>query len=210
MFEDFDYKQALKGGGKLIKGVVKAVSPDAGAGVDEAGGGLGDILSAAGVQLTDEEAQPAAAPTPQPTPKKSNARRFDEFGIAPRTPAAPERLPGGGWREVQTFMTPEGEVRVESPPRETAPVKREPQREPQREPTDREITAALLKERGWSADDIAKILGGPPSQAPAQRVKEAEAARVKESEADTEASTAIVNAAAPAKRVSAAPAKRIK
>jgi hypothetical protein len=74
---------------------------------------------------------------------------------------------------------------VESPPRETAPVKREPiKREPQREPTDREITAALLKERGWSADDIAKILGGPPSQAPAQRVQEAEAARVKESDAD--------------------------
>jgi hypothetical protein len=103
-------------------------------------------------------------------------------------------------------MTPEGEVRVESPPRETAPVKREPQREP----TDREITAALLKERGWSADEIAKILGGPPPQAPAQRVKEADAARVKESEADTGASTAIVNAAAPAKRVPAAPAKRIK
>lgn len=208
MFEDFDYKQALKGGGKLIKGVVKAVSPDAGAGVDEAGGGLGDILSAAGVQLTDEEAQPAAAPTPQPTPKKSNARRFDEFGIAPRTPAAPERLPGGGWREVQTFMTPEGEVRVESPPRETAPVKREPQREPQREPTDREITAALLKERGWSADDIAKILAGPKE--PAQRVDEAAAARVKDSPAATEARPAIPNEAAPAKRVKPSPAKRIK
>ena len=211
MFEDFDYKKALGGGGKLIKGVVKAVSPDAGAGVDEAGGGLGDILKAAGVELTDEEAQPEATPTPQPMPKKSNARRFDEFGLAPRTPAAPERLPNGGWREVQTFMTPEGEVRVESPPREPAPVKREPvKREPQREPTDREITAALLKERGWSADEIAKILGGPPPQAPAQRVQEADATRVKESEADTGASTAIVNAAAPAKRVPAAPAKRIK
>ena len=211
MFEDFDYKKALGGGGKLIKGVVKAVSPDAGAGVDEAGGGLGDILKAAGVELTDEEAQPEATPTPQPMPKKSNARRFDEFGLAPRTPAAPERLPNGGWREVQTFMTPEGEVRVESPPREPAPVKREPvKREPQREPTDREITAALLKERGWSADEIAKILGGPPPQAPAQRVQEAEVVRVKESDADTKASTAIVNAAAPAKRVPAAPAKRIK
>ena len=211
MFEDFDYKKALGGGGKLIKGVVKAVSPDAGAGVDEAGGGLGDILKAAGVELTDEEAQPEATPTPQPMPKKSNARRFDEFGLAPRTPAAPERLPNGGWREVQTFMTPEGEVRVESPPRETAPVKREPiKREPQREPTDREITAALLKERGWSADEIAKILGGPPPQAPAQRVQEADSAQVKESEATTEASTAVVNAASPAKRVQTSPAKRIK
>jgi hypothetical protein len=212
MFEDFDYKKALGGGGKLIKGVVKAVSPDAGAGVDEAGGGLGDILKAAGVELTDEEAQPEATPTPQPPPKKSNARRFDEFGLAPRTPAAPERLPNGGWREVQRFQTPDGgEVLVESPPREAAPVKREPiKREPQREPTDREITAALLKERGWSADEIAKILGGPPSEAPAQRVQEADAERVKESDADTKASTAIVNAAAPAKRVPTAPAKRIK
>jgi hypothetical protein len=165
-------------------------------------------------ELTDEEAQPAAAatPTPQPTPKKSNARRFDEFGIAPRTPAAPERLPNGGWREVQRFHDARrgrgAEWRVR---RGKAPVKREPiKREPQREPTDREITAALLKERGWSADEIAKILGGPPPQAPAQRVKEADATRVKESEADTGASTAIVNAAAPAKRVPAAPAKRIK
>ena len=198
MFEDFDYKKALGGGGKLIKGVVKAVSPDAGAGVDEAGGGLGDILKAAGVELTDEEAQPEATPTPQPMPKKSNARRFDEFGLAPRTPAAPERLPNGGWREVQRLQTPDGG--------ETAPVKREPQREP----TDREITAALLKERGWSADEIAKILGGPPPQAPAQRVQEADAAQVKESEATTEASTAVVNAASPAKRVQTSPAKRIK
>jgi hypothetical protein len=68
MFEDFDYKKALGGGGKLIKGVVKAVSPDAGPGVDEAGGGLGDIFKAAGVELTDEEAQPEQhTPTPQPT-----------------------------------------------------------------------------------------------------------------------------------------------
>jgi len=204
MFDDFDYKRALSGGGKLVKGIVKAVSPDAGAGVDEAGGGLGDILKAAGVELTAEEvksaATPAATPAAAPTGRtKSNARRFDEFGFAPRA----ERLPGGGYREVQRFQTPEGvEVVVESPPREPAPT--------EREPTDGELTAALLKERGWSADDIAKILGGPPSQAPAQRVKEAEAARVKESEADTEASTAIVNAAAPAKRVPAAPAKRIK
>ena len=50
MFDDFDYKKALGGGGKLVKGVVKAVSPDAGPGVDEAGGGLGDILKAAGVE----------------------------------------------------------------------------------------------------------------------------------------------------------------
>ena len=56
MFDDFDYKKALGGGGKLVKGVVKAVSPDAGPGVDEAGGGLGGILKAAGVELTDDEA----------------------------------------------------------------------------------------------------------------------------------------------------------
>ena len=59
MFEDFDYKKALGGGGKLIKGVVKAVSPDAGAGVDEAGGGLGDILKAAGVAADAQEVERA-------------------------------------------------------------------------------------------------------------------------------------------------------
>ena len=40
MFDDFDYKKALGGGGKLVKGVVKVVSPQAGPGIDEAGGGL--------------------------------------------------------------------------------------------------------------------------------------------------------------------------
>lgn len=202
MFDDFDYKRALSGGGKLVKGIVKAVSPDAGAGVDEAGGGLGDILKAAGVELTAEEvksaAPPAATPAAGPTGRtKSNARRFDEFGFAPRA----ERLPGGGYREVQRFQTPEGvDVVVESPPREPAPT--------EREPTDRELTAAVLKERGWSADDIAKILAGPKE--PAQRVEEAAAARVKDSPAATEARTAIPNEAAPAKRVKASPAKRIK
>jgi hypothetical protein len=202
MFDDFDYKRALGGGGKLVKGVVKAVSPDAGAGVDEAGGGLGDILKAAGVELTAEEvksaATPAATPAAGPTGRtKSNARRFDEFGFAPRA----ERLPSGGYREVQRFQTPEGvDVVVESPPREPAPT--------EREPTDGELTAAVLKERGWSADDIAKILAGPKE--PAQRVEEAAAARVKDSPAATEARTAIPNEAAPAKRVKASPAKRIK
>ena len=109
MFDDFDYKKALGGGGKLVKGVVKAVSPDAGPGVDEAGGGLGDILKAAGVELTDDEAaeqaQQAQQQQPQP-PKKSNARRFDEFGMAPKRPP----------REVRQFTTPEGDVvKLETP-----------------------------------------------------------------------------------------------
>ncbi len=190
MFDDFDYKKALGGGGKLVKGVVKAVSPDAGPGVDEAGGGLGDILKAAGVELTDDEAaeqaQQAQQQQPQP-PKKSNARRFDEFGMAPKRPP----------REVRQFTTPEGDVvKIETPAPEGTPW------------NDREITANLLASRGWQPEEVDRILAGPSGE-PARR-EEAKAARVKESDAATDDRTAVVNAAQPAKRVQTAKAQRIK
>jgi len=197
MLDDFDYKKGAKGAGGLLKGVVKAISPESGAGMDEAGGGLGQILAAAGVELGEDEA-PKDAPKPA---QKSTARKFDEHDFAPRS----ERLPSGGFREVQRFRTPDGdEVVLESPPRETAPVKREPT---QREPTDREITAALLRERGWSEAEIAKMLAGPTTEA--ERVSEAKAERVEQADAKTEERAAISNAAAPAKRVQAAKANRI-
>jgi len=190
MFDDFDYKKALGGGGKLVKGVVKAVSPDAGPGVDEAGGGLGDILKAAGVELTDDEAaeraEQAQQQQPQP-PKKSNARRFDEFGMAPKRPQ----------REVRQFTTPEGDVvKIETPAPEGTPL------------NDREITASLLASRGWQPEEVDRILAGPSGE-PARR-EEAKAARVKESDATTDDRTAVVNAAQPAKRVQTAKAQRIK
>ena len=190
MFEDFDYKKALGGGGKLVKGVVKAVSPDAGPGVDEAGGGLGDILKAAGVELTDDEAaeqaQQAQQQQPQP-PKKSNARRFDEFGMAPKRPP----------REVRQFTTPEGDVvKIETPAPDDTPL------------NDREITASLLASRGWQSEEVDRILAGPSGE-PARR-EEAKAARVKESDAATDDRTAVVNAAQPAKRVQTVKAQRIK
>ena len=190
MFDDFDYKKALGGGGKLVKGVVKAVSADAGPGVDEAGGGLGDILKAAGVELTDDEAaeqaQQAQQQQPQP-PKKSNARRFDEFGMAPKRPP----------REVRQFTTPEGDVvKIETPAPEGTPL------------NDREITASLLASRGWQPEEVDRILAGPSGE-PARR-EEAKAARVKESDAATDDRTAVVNAAQPAKRVQTAKAQRIK
>ena len=190
MFDDFDYKKALGGGGKLVKGVVKAVSPDAGPGVDEAGGGLGDILKAAGVELTDDEAveqaQQAQQQQQQP-PKKSNARRFDEFGMAPKRPP----------REVRQFTTPEGDVvKIETPAPEGTPW------------NDREITANLLASRGWQPEEVDRILAGPSGE-PARR-EEAKAARVKESDAATDDRTAVVNAAQPAKRVQTAKAQRIK
>ena len=190
MFDDFDYKKALGGGGKLVKGVVKAVSPDAGPGVDEAGGGLGDILKAAGVELTDDEAaeqaQQEQQQQPQP-PKKSNARRFDEFGMAPKRPP----------REVRQFTTPEGDVvKLETPAPEGTPW------------NDREITASLLASRGWQPEEVERILAGPSGE-PARR-EEAKAARVKESDAATDDRTAVVNAAQPAKRVQTAKAQRIK
>ena len=194
MFDDFDYKKALGGGGKLVKGVVKAVSPDAGPGVDEAGGGLGDILKAAGVELTDDEAaeqaqqpqQSQQSQQPQP-PKKSNARRFDEFGMAPKRPP----------REVRQFTTPEGDVvKIETPAPEGTPW------------NDREITASLLASRGWQPEEVDRILAGPSGE-PARR-EEAKAARVKESDATTDDRTAVVNAAQPAKRVQTAKAQRIK
>ncbi len=183
MFEDFDYKKALGGGGKLVKGVVKAVSPDAGPGVDEAGGGLGDILKAAGVELTDDEAAEQAEQKPQP-PKKSNARSFDEFGYRPP-------------REVLVTKGEDGKAtRIESDAPEGTPW------------NDREITANLLSSRGWSREEIDRILAGPSGE-PARR-EQAKAVRVKESDAATDDRTAVVNAAQPAKRVQTAKAQRIK
>ncbi len=184
MFEDFDYKKALGGGGKLVKGVVKAVSPDAGPGVDEAGGGLSDILKAAGVELTDDEAAEQAQQAQQ-QPKKSNARSFDEFGYRPP-------------REVLVTKGEDGRItRLESPAPEGTPW------------NDREITANLLASRGWPREDIERILAGP-SGGSAKRVEEAKAERVKESDAATDDRTAVVNAAQPAKRVQTAKAQRIK
>lgn len=199
MFDDFDYKKGAKGAGGLLKGVVKAISPESGAGMDEAGGGLGQILAAAGVELGEDEA-PKEAPK---SAQKSTARKFDEHDFAPRS----ERLPSGGFREVQRFRTADGdEVVVESPPRETAPVTREP---PQRAPTDKDVTAALLRERGWSDDEIKNILAGPTTDA--KRVGEAKAERVEPADAKTGGErVAVSNGAAPAKRVEAAQAKRIK
>ena len=188
MFDDFDYKKALGGGGKLVKGVVKVVSPQAGPGIDEAGGGLGDILRAAGVELTDkdEAAEPAQTPTPAPQPVKSNARRFDEFGIAPRRAQPPIVLAAEEESEAPTDA-------------ESAP-------------SDREITASLLLSRGWSPADVEKILAGPAAATAAdkaQRIDGAKAARVTESDAVAGGKTAVVNAAAPAQRVPGAKAKRI-
>ena len=178
MFDDFDYKKALGGGGKLIKGVVKAVSPASGAGVDEAGGGLGDILRAAGVELTDKEDE--VAEVVEPTPTKSNARRFDEFGIAPR-------------------QRPEAVALVAEPERQ-APD--------DGAVSDREITASLLLSRGWSPADVEKILAGPSAEQ-AKRIDGAKAARVRESDGVASGKTAVVDAAAPAQRVQGAKAKRI-
>lgn len=180
MFDDFDYKKALGGGGKLIKGVVKAVSPASGAGVDEAGGGLGDILRAAGVELTDKEDE--VAEVVEPTPIKSNARRFDEFGIAPRQ------------RPEAVALVPEPEPERQAPDDGAT--------------SDREITASLLLSRGWSPADVEKILAGP-SAAQAKRIDGAKAARVRESDGVASGKTAVVDAAAPAQRVQGAKAKRI-
>ena len=178
MFDDFDYKKGAKGAGGLLKGVVKAISPESGTGMDEAGGGLGQILAAAGVELGEDEA-PKEAPKPA---QKSTARKFDEHDFAPR-------------RE-----------KTKAPETAQEPEAREPS---EGQPTDREITTALLRERGWSEDEIAKILAGPTTDA--KRVGEVKAERVDPAEAKTGgARVAVSNGAAPAKRVEAAQAKRIK
>ena len=178
MFDDFDYKKGAKGAGGLLKGVVKAISPESGTGMDEAGGGLGQILAAAGVELGEDEA-PKEAPKPA---QKSTARKFDEHDFAPR-------------RE-----------KTKAPETAQEPEAREPS---EGQPTDREITAALLRERGWSEDEIAKILAGPTTDA--KRVGEVKAERVDPADAKTGGErVAVSNGAAPAKRVEAAQAKRIK
>ena len=178
MFDDFDYKKGAKGAGGLLKGVVKAISPESGTGMDEAGGGLGQILAAAGVELGEDEA-PKEAPKPA---QKSTARKFDEHDFAPR-------------RE-----------KTKAPETAQEPEAREPS---EGQPTDREITTALLRERGWSEDEIAKILAGPTTDA--KRVGEVKAERVDPADAKTGGErVAVSNGAAPAKRVEAAKAKRIK
>ena len=181
MFDDFDYKKGAKGAGGLLKGVVKAISPESGAGMDEAGGGLGQILAAAGVELGEDEA-PKEAPKPA---QKSTARKFDEHDFAPRR--AKTKAP-------ESAQEPEaGDASTESAG----------------QPTDREITASLLRERGWSEDEIAKILAGPTTDA--KRVGEVKAERVDPADAKTGGErVAVSNGAAPAKRVEAAQAKRIK
>ena len=176
MFDDFDYKKGAKGAGGLLKGVVKAISPESGTGMDEAGGGLGQILAAAGVELGEDEA-PKEAPKPA---QKSTARKFDEHDFAPR-------------RE-----------KTKAPETAQEPEAREPS---EGQPTDREITAALLRERGWSEDEIAKILAGPTTEA--KRVSEAKAGRIDGEDATTDERAAISNAAAPARRVQPVKAKRI-
>lgn len=176
MFDDFDYKKGAKGAGGLLKGVVKAISPESGTGMDEAGGGLGQILSAAGVSLDDDE---APKETPKPA-QKSTARKFDEHDFAPRR------------------------AKTRAPESAQEPEAREPS---EGQPTDREIIAALLRERGWSEDEIAKILAGPTTEA--KRVSEAKAGRIDGEDATTDERAAISNAAAPARRVQPVKAKRI-
>lgn len=85
-FDNFDYGKLAQGAGKAVKGIVKAVSPEAGPGIDEAGSGLGDILKAAGLELGDGDA------APPPSPKKDAVRDFDRFGLSPKAPP-PSRPP---------------------------------------------------------------------------------------------------------------------
>ena len=182
MFDDFDYKKGAKGAGGLLKGVVKAISPESGAGMDEAGGGLGDILAAAGVQLDDE---PTEQKPTKPQKAKSPGRAFDEHDFNRPAPV----------REVIKFRTPEGDdVTLTSTPTGDAP-------------TDREATAALLRDRGWSEAEIKWILAGPTAEA--NRANEAKAERKDGEAASTDERAAISNAGAPARRVQPAKAQRI-
>lgn len=57
-FDDFDYAKVAKGGLKAVTGVVKAVYPVAGPGIDQAQGGLEEALRAAGVSLGDDSKPP--------------------------------------------------------------------------------------------------------------------------------------------------------
>lgn len=192
MFENFDYKKAAKGGGKLITGIVKTVSPGSGAGIDEAGGGLGEVLKAAGVDLSDGTEAEEPRPTTPPPQKKTAAQRFDAFELAP-TPKPP-KYDGKRWQEVQTFQNPDGSTTQLETVMES-------------EKSDRDITAELLKQRGWSVAEVSKIMAGPSVEA--ARVKEATAERVDVAASRTDEKTGISNAAAPAKRVPTVRAKRI-
>ena len=53
-FDDFDYAKVAKGGVKAVTGIVKAVYPMSGPGVDQAKGGLEEALRAAGVSMGED------------------------------------------------------------------------------------------------------------------------------------------------------------
>ena len=53
-YDDFDYANVAKGGVKAITGIVKAVYPIAGPGLDQAQGGLEQALRAAGVSMGED------------------------------------------------------------------------------------------------------------------------------------------------------------
>ena len=166
-FDSFDYKQVLKGAGKAVKGLVKTYSPESGAGIDEAGSGLGDILSSFGVKMDDEK------------PNTSEAKKFDSFGFAVNS--RPERaLPPP---PVMQEQAPETELALQpESARELAPDASQE--------SDRDVVAALLASRGWSPAEVENILAGPaaeqgPPPKPARRVVPQPAKRIAGSSGDT-------------------------
>lgn len=74
MFDSFDYKKAVPALGNTAAGIVKAIYPSSSAGMDQLGGGLGDLLKAVGLEVGEQEQTPATEP-------KTSARNFDEFGF---------------------------------------------------------------------------------------------------------------------------------
>jgi hypothetical protein len=87
-YDDFDYAKIAKGGLKTVTGIVKAVYPVSGPGLDQAQGGLFDALRAAGLS-TDEEGTPPASPLAQLD--QLDRPKTPPGGQAPPPPATPSQ-----------------------------------------------------------------------------------------------------------------------
>lgn len=144
-FDNFDYGKLAQGAGKAVKGIVKAVNPAAGPGIDEAGSGLGDILKAAGLEVGEGDEAPNAAPPPS---NQTSVRAFDQFGFTPKAPPPSRPLP----------------------PSEDSAIRSEPGAD-----DDRSQAISALAALGYDGPEIERILAGPPSAEPARRGPEAEA-----------------------------------
>ena len=180
-----DYTKFLKPAGDTVAGAITAIYPASTGGIERLGSGLSGLLGAAGVSLADD---------PKP-PARTEAKKFDGFGFEPRRAKPQQNLPPPPPLSLDDVPTPPDAQTLApvppEPPTSTAPAE---------SVSDRDVVAALLSRRGWSAAEVAKILAGPATvepadmPQPAQRVQPLPATRVKVEEGTAETGATALSA----------------